>query len=264
MKISAFVVAAALVLAFASVGAASAAPQTGYDITFDGYCDGLHLNIPSVGLPGTAYSVDGDQIGCASGGVFGTAKASANGHYGVEKGTEFVTIPGFSTHTFIDSNHKWVHYGLDGNKIYVLNKGTWSLGTPDAGSGVPSSSPRPGLAGSTAGPRDGTKDIIFDGYCDGMELIAPSAGLGVPRTVDGNRTGCSSDALMGSKSLIDGQEATYLVSFFADGVTWIQTAVFPDHTWIHYSVSGDQIYLLNSGTWSRGNPIAGGGRPSTG
>jgi hypothetical protein len=257
MKISAFVVAAALTMALTSVGAVSAAPLKGVDITFDGYCDGLHLNMPSVGLPGSAYTVDGDQTGCVSGGVFGTAKASANGHYGVTKGTEFVTIPGYATHTVIDSNYRWVHYAESGNLIYVLNAGTWSLGPPDARVGVPSSTPRAGPT-ATFGPRDKTRNIIFDGYCDGMSLVSPSAGLDVARTVDGNRTGCSADGLFGSKSLIDGQEATYVVSFFADGATWIQTAVFPDHTWIHFSASGDVIYILNSGTWSYST------RPGTG
>src|SRR4051794_2098097 len=80
--------------------ATAAAPAASYDITFDGFCDGLHLNIPSTGLPGTAETVDGDLIGCSAGGVFGQARANpVSGLYGVTKGSEFVTIPSYSTFT---------------------------------------------------------------------------------------------------------------------------------------------------------------------
>jgi len=111
--------------------ATAAAPAASYDISFDGYCDGLHLNIPSVGLPGTAQSVDGDQTGCLTGGVFGQARANpTTGRYGVTKGSEFVTIPGFSTFTVVKRDHTWVHYSISGDTIYVLNSGTWSAGPP--------------------------------------------------------------------------------------------------------------------------------------
>lgn len=260
MKIAAFVVATALVLAFTSAGIASAGPgSSAVDINFVGYCDGLHLNMPSEGL-GTSSTVDGYQTGCVSGGVFGTAKASANGHYGVEKGTEYITIPSYGTHTVIDANHTWVHYALSGNEIYVLNSGRWALGPPQAGSARPSNTARPA---PPRAPQDSVREISFDGYCDGMELISPSVGLGVKRTVDGNRTGCATDALMGSKTLINEEPATYVVSFFADGVEWLQTAIFPDHTWIHFAVNGNDIYILNSGTWSRGMPQGKTGTSST-
>ena len=252
------VLTAGMMLAAAPLHAATAAPQTAYDLHFDGYCDGLHLNIPSVGLPGTAYSVDGDQTGCASAGVFGVAKPNNAGIYGITKGAEFITIPNYGTHTVINKDHTWVHYGLNGNLIYVLNSGTWTTGPPArGGAGVSSFTPRAGA--SRVGPASVTsaKEIHFDGYCDGMHLVSPSAGLGIRKTVDGNRTGCASDGLMGTKTKINNLRGSYAVSFFANGSQWLETAIFSDHTWVHYAVSGDVIYVLNSGTWSPGPPPIG-------
>ena len=94
-----------------------------------------------------------------------------------------------------------------------------------------------------------------------MHLVSPSAGLGTPGTVDGNRTGCASEGLIGAKTKIHGQGA-FAVTFDTGG-TWIQTAIFVDHTWIHYAIQGDLIYINNTGTWSYGTP-EGSGQSSTG
>src|SRR5439155_18036488 len=90
-----FVLAAALVAGTAPAAMASTPALTtrAEDISFDGYCDGLHLNFPSQGLPGTPFTVDGYQTGCGSGGVFGVAKPSHRGSYGVDRGVEFLTAP---------------------------------------------------------------------------------------------------------------------------------------------------------------------------
>jgi len=240
-----------LVLVAAPISAASAAPTKSYDIAFDGYCDGLHLEFPSLGF-GTKQTVDGDQTGCVSGGIFGEANSSGS--------TAYLTVPGFSTFTTVNKNHTWVHYGFNGNLIFVLNSGTWSYGTPLGHGAVASNTPRAAKAfGADRGVND--LDLVFDGYCDGMHLVNPSAGLGTPDTVDGYRTGCSFESLIGATATVNNQAGTYVVTFLT-GSLWVQTAIFPNHYWIHYSVSGDQIFLLNFGTWS--NAIAGGaGRPST-
>jgi hypothetical protein len=243
-----FLLAGALVLGAAPVASAATAPHNSIDISFDGYCDGLHMNYASAGL-GEASTVDGDQTGCVVGGIFGTASNANNAVY--------LTVPGFSTFTVVNLDHTWVHYGFSGNQIYVLNSGTWSFGTP-ADRGIASNSPRAG-APKTLSPA-ATTDIVFDGYCDGMQLNSPSIGLGTEGTVDGNRTGCASEALIGAKTKLRGQGA-FAVTFDTGGL-WVQTAIFVDYTWIHYSVSGDLIYVLNSGTWSYGTPMDS-GRSST-
>jgi len=244
-----FLLAGALVLVAAPMASASAAPHHSIDISFDGYCDGIHMNYASAGL-GQASTVDGDQTGCVAGGVFGTASSANNAVY--------LTVPGFSTFTVINLDGTWVHYGFSGNQIFLLNSGTWSYGAP-SDRGIASNSPRAG-APKALSPATAT-DIVFDGYCDGMHLESPSIGLGTPGTVDGNRTGCSSEGLIGAQTKLHSLGA-FAVTFLT-GDLWVHTAIFADHTWIHYSASGDLIFILNSGTWSYGTPMAGSGRSST-
>ena len=246
-----FVSAIALVLAVAPVASASrGAPAVSHDIVFDGYCDGLHFNVPSLGT-GDPTTTDGDQTGCVAGGIFG--------QFSKAKKALYFTIPGFETFTVVNLDHTWTHYGFNGNQITLNNSGTWSPGTPNDRAAKPSNTRR--AAAASAVSPDAVHDIIFDGYCDGMQLNVPSVGLGTPGTVDGNRTGCASEGLIGATTKISGQ--TQAAVTFNAGGTWIQTAIFiPSRTWIHYSVSGDLIYVLNSGTWSPGTPT-GSGRPST-
>jgi hypothetical protein len=258
-KAALFAIAATLVLAAipAGVGTALGAsrPTAGTDITFDGYCDGMHLEVPSVGL-GTDSTVDGYQTGCLADGVFGQAKPNRFGVYGVTKGTEYVTAPGISTFTVVNRNHTWTHYGFNGNQIYLLNSGTWSLGAPAAArQGLRSSYTSSAVRAARPARISSVKEISFDGYCDGMHLVSPSVGLGVKPTVDGNRTGCATEGLIGSKTKILNQGGTYVVTFNTGGL-WIQTAVFKNHTWIHYAISGNSEYVFNSGTWSLGPPAA--------
>ena len=54
---------AVVAIPVAASAGASAAPTKTFSIVFDGYCDGLSLNMPSTGLPGTAFSIDGAQTG---------------------------------------------------------------------------------------------------------------------------------------------------------------------------------------------------------
>jgi hypothetical protein len=247
-----FVSAIALVLAAAPVASASRGiPAGSHDIVFDGYCDGLHFNVPSAGT-GDATTTDGDQTGCDAGGVFG--------QFSKAKKALYFTVPGYETFTVINLNHTWTHYGFNGNQITLVNSGTWSFGTPNGRAAKPSNTQR--AAAASAVRPNAVYDISFDGYCDGMQFNVPSVGLGTAGTVDGNRTGCSSEGLIGATTKISGQSQVAVT--FNTGGTWIQTAVFiPSHTWIHYSVSGDLIFVLNSGTWSPGPP-AGSGHSSTG
>jgi hypothetical protein len=243
-----FVLALATVVAAAPFAAASPArfaPLKTYDIVFDGYCDGMHLEFPSAGL-GNYQTVDGYQTGCIEGGIFGQADST--------RSTGYLTVPAFATFTVVTNRHTWVHYGFNGNLIYVVNSGTWSYGTPLGRTGVASNTRRAGAAAvGNRGVND--LDLMFDGYCDGMHLVNPSAGLGTPTSVDGYRTGCSAEALIGATASVANQAGTYVVTFDTAGL-WVSTAIFPNHTWIHYAIDGNSIFLLNFGTWS--NAIAGG------
>ena len=84
-----------------------------------------------------------------------------------------------------------MHYVLNGNLIAVGDWGTWSVGAPVAAMGASF------FAANASATKPlsvtGAKDIAFDGYCDGLHLVSPSAGLATKGTVDGNRTGCASD-----------------------------------------------------------------------
>jgi len=246
-----------------ALGPASASTEevTTVDIVFDGYCDGLQLNIPSDGISGVLRTVDGMQTGCVAGGVFGQARSGSDGTYGVENGTELLTVPGFATFTVIKRNHTWVHYIDGGGFIAFVNSGTWSLGTPvDVAGGVSSYDADADAVGEGLVPQVVTEemDISFDGYCDGMHLVAPSAGLGTRGSVDGHLTGCASESLIGAKSVDD----SHVVQFVTGGL-WVQTVVFSNNTWVHYSIVDNTIYWLNAGTWSGGTPALAAGTSST-
>lgn len=99
-----------------------------------------------------------------------------------------------------------------------------------------------------------TVNIVFDGYCDGMSLNIPSAGSGLPGTVDGNHTGScvtnygdigyKAGSTIGTAENEDGTLVVYVLK--------------TDHTWSNYydcTGTGIECYYL-SGTWSFGTPAA--------
>jgi hypothetical protein len=261
MRVGRSIVAGALALSLLPIGAAvaapaSAAPAVAQDISFDGYCDGLHVNIPSAGL-GTTGTLDGTETGCYSSGAFGTASPNKLGRFGVTKGNEYVQYEDAVGHpwlTVIKKNHTWTHYILDGlGHLAVLNSGTWSLGTPVRQAG------RVGSASGAARPQvsapqsvDVRIDIVFDGYCDGMRLKIPSTGLGTAGTIDGRRTGCESAPIMGAVAKVNG-----LRDWVVDDVNGpFQFGIFEDGTFVIYVGSGGLESVLNAGTWSYGTPVA--------
>jgi len=247
-----------LILGYAGVAAAS-----GFDITFDGYCDGLHMEIPSIGDPSDAYTIDGERTGCDSAAIFGSGKGKSPGH-----GSQYVVLTDQTIHTVVSKDHTWVHYALDGDQIFVLNSGTWSDGTPPPAKKGVSSSSTHGTGAAKIGPLKGHNlSLTFDGYCDGMELFNPSVGIPTTKkSVDGSATGCLTQGVMGSRTKIAGQRGTYVIttSVVVNDITYsLQYDVFPDHTWSLFSVlSGNAISLLNSGTWSTATNAKTGARPS--
>lgn len=90
------------------------------DISFDGFCDGEHLNLPgSAGGPG----IDGVQSGCASNPLIGAGGGGMVGMVDYMDGLFYALMP----------NHTWVLYNDcgDGTECF-LNSGTWSTGVPAA------------------------------------------------------------------------------------------------------------------------------------
>ncbi len=236
---------------------AVAAPSTTIDISFDGYCDGLHMNIPSLGL-GTSGTVDGDHTGCVSGGFEGTTSSNPKGAHIT---TEYGGVVEPLLHILVMANHTWTIYGISGDLITFVNSGTWSPGSPRATSGVPAGlarTARPISAPSTS------LDITFDGYCDGLHLNIPSLGLGTPGTVDGDHTGCIRGGFVGTTSSKPSPAGARLSTDYGGAVpTLLHIVVFANHTWVIYGISGDLQYLVNSGTWSPGPP-RGDGKPAAG
>jgi hypothetical protein len=225
------------------------------DISFDGYCDGMHLNVPSVGV-GSLGTLDGFGTGCTSDPLFGQASKK-----GFKKGTEYVTSGLSGLHYVIRASHKWEIYATDGSAVYLLNSGTWTKGLPpmDSARLQPSSVAKhaPEASMGTSSNPSKITDIILDGYCDGMHFNVPAA-IGAP-AIDGNRTGCASDPLYGTTGKVagEGKKPGNVVSFLADGSFILQAGVFTNHTWVLYATDGTNEYLLNSGTWSPGTPTPG-------
>jgi hypothetical protein len=104
-------------------------------------------------------------------------------------------------------------------------------------------------------------DIAFDGHCDGMHLTLPRFS-DIPYSAAGSRTGCASGDLYGvARPDRHGhygiERGTEIV---ADDWGTPLTVIKSDHTWVTYEVNEDDeiIYVLDSGTWSRGLPGAAG------
>jgi hypothetical protein len=233
---------------------ASAAPSTTLDIVFDGYCDGMHINVPSLGL-GTAGTLDGDHTGCVTGGFEGTTSSSPKAfHITTTYGGLVLPLE----HWQVNANHTWAVYGISGDLETFINSGTWSPGTPHADRGTAA-----GLALSRSSARPTVAlDIVFDGYCDGMHLNLPSAGLGTPGTVDGDHTGCISGGFVGTSSGRP-KGAHISTDYGGSHPELLHFLINANGTWTIYSISGDLQTFINAGTWSPGTP-KGDGRPAAG
>ena len=245
MKLVRLLAATALTLAMAPAVTAAASTTATEDIHFDGYCDGVQLTFDAIG-PGT---VSGTQTGCVADAIYGQSQASS-----FSKGTTWINDDPGGLMYVINKDQTWHIYALNGTDIMLLNSGTWSPGPPTRGKGtVASSAVR--HASEKSAPSKKIKEISFDGYCDGLHFNIPSHGLGTKNTIDGYRTGCASDPLFGETGKVAGKGKGNIVAFKADGSLGIQAGVFnKGHVWVLYSTDGTSIYLLNSGTWTKGPP----------
>ncbi len=267
MKFSKFAVMGAFALVAASLGgvpASASSPTKVVEISFDGFCDGMAINIPSAGV-GTRSTVDGPTTGCEMTAFFGQTgprdarPARIDNLSGVARGTAYITNPTYSLMYVVHPDQTFKIYGLDGDMIGELLSGTWSYGPPAlAGPSAKSTAEAAGEAVSgsprTAKVSVPTLELTFDGFCDGMKLVSPSVGTGVKGTVDGTTLGCESSGLFGALTKIDGQKRTYVVEWINSVGTVIQSAIYPDHTYIHYAQDGTTITIAGSGTWTEGPP----------
>ena len=274
MKSSSLALLSAMALAVAPLGAvpAAAAPTRVVEIAFDGFCDGMSINIPSSGL-GTRFTVDGTGSGCEPTSFFGrTGPRDARppapadvGPAGIVKGSAYITNPTYDLMYVIRPDQSFAIYGLIDSVINELLVGTWSFGPPTEGASAANSTAATAAAAAEDAPTSPAAEtellptlrLSFDGYCDGLRLISPSVGTGVKGTVDGAVLGCERGQLFGALTKIHTQKRTYVVEWVNGTGLRIQTAVYPDHTFLHYALTGDHIVLAGSGTWTEGPPSPG-------
>ncbi len=117
-----------------AVGATFILPQTAkaespsrivvYDIQFDGFCDGMHMELDT-----ETKVVTANRTGCDSGSMEGTYKPQK----------VKLIDNNYNLLVRISSDYTWVYYDFNGN---LFNSGTWSPGTPSAPSGTSSSTSR--------------------------------------------------------------------------------------------------------------------------
>jgi hypothetical protein len=102
------------------------------------------------------------------------------------------------------------------------------------------------VAGTVSGDsrRILVKDILFDGYCDGLHLVIDTS-TGV---VTGHATGCFADAIVGTFGRIkDLNCITYVYETHPIPLSVIRA----DRTFTHYEIDGS---IINEGTFSPGVP----------
>lgn len=233
----------AMVLALGQL-TASASPLIAADIVFDGFCDGMHLNIPSTGL-GTAATVDGYQTGCLSAPIVGTTSTKPSAaHITTDSGAA-----GAAFHYLINANHTFAAYDASG-PLFFVTSGTWSAGTARRGATGRASSAS-GARTTAPGGTAGGYDISFNGYCDGMHLYVPSAGVGTANTVDGYHTGCITGGFGGTTSR---KPKALRLSDTYGGTALYAWQINADHTWAAYTQDAGVIVIAGLGSWSPGTP----------
>lgn len=87
------------------------------DVSYDGYCDGEHINVPGdAGAPGA----DGYQTGCVGNPLIGARHGNGAAMWSY--------LDGLLWYNMTDGT--WVIYGDGGGYEIYINSGTWSFGTP--------------------------------------------------------------------------------------------------------------------------------------
>jgi hypothetical protein len=100
--------------------------QGGFQIGYDGYCDGQAFHMHADG------TFDGFLTGCAYGPSLGTRGLTWT--QGLTIGIVYDdTADFFGLYEVVRVDGTWMLYGNDGGGIYVINEGTWSYGPPGKG-----------------------------------------------------------------------------------------------------------------------------------
>lgn len=115
-----------------NAGSVALSPGSSHDIMFDGYCDGLHIEIDNEGC------INGYQIGmgdCVEGDILGTLAHRFNRAFLAINYTCDATfgceLSGFGCiHTVLRGDRTWTHYCHEVTGMEVINSGTWSVKPP--------------------------------------------------------------------------------------------------------------------------------------
>ncbi len=108
--------------------------------------------------------------------------------------------------------------------------------------------------GTAISAHAGTFNITFDGFCDGISVTTTSTGLAY-----GTETGCVNGPAVGTVGTVtsQGKAKTMNLNHVANAVYVIRN----DKTWSIYLADGSE---LQTGTWSKGAPLAALGKRATG
>lgn len=142
MKTIATVIGSVLIAVSSVAVGGSLVPNRTIDISFDGFCDGLHLVINH-----TKGTVTGNRTGCVSETVIGIPGAVSGGAYdGQAVAVGFVSTSG-TGFMFVVSDAPRTWQVLNLTTSVVQNSGTWTVGV--AGAALAVQTPGSGLPAST-------------------------------------------------------------------------------------------------------------------
>ena len=273
MKLLARLATSAVALALVPIAAAGPANagdsgDTGdaatYEIWFVGSCDGIALTSPSRGL-GQEGTVDAERIGCNTGPLFGSA-APKGKSYDVEKATEYLTDDFSETLWVIRPDHTFTIYSLSLGYISEGFDGTWSpdplplddrpsVSSTDAFAEARAAAAASGVGTGAASDaaKAKVKTFALIDRCFNITLATPSGGTGEKGTVDGNMYGCERGGVFGAYTSVAGKKKTYVVQYYStDNREYVQTVIFPDKTWVSYSIDDDwAIMIEDQGRWMK-------------
>jgi hypothetical protein len=270
-------------------------PQGTTNLTFDGFCDGLTVNVNGDFIGGTHNNWDCAGSVAAIGGFVGTvARVKPAGFRGVSEavlsdavGQVALASCPLNLYLLFGSTNKWAfYYSCDGvSPQILLNSGTFTItaaNKPLARGGVASYQGRGGNVDDSNITPEGTYPkgpytISFDGFCDflvvntkgnnigGTHDLNTNCGFGIMAHVDGNNEQQPADltGTSGAGAFLDSDQSFYEGS---PGCVTNYSVTFATKTWAVYAYcDGSGMFLVNTGTFTMtaGTPPPVKGAPST-